>query len=84
MPAVMKPYGNLLIGYIGSPSLIDEVNDAIDSWLGSPLGNGWPLYQGSDGKIVPGKVPSALEIFLNSAAFDIPTYSPGRRRSQCR
>jgi hypothetical protein len=70
MPAVMEPYGNPLIGYIGSPSSIDNFNRAIRNWSASHLGANWPLYKGSDGKAIPGKVPSALEIFLNSAAFD--------------
>jgi hypothetical protein len=70
MPAVMEPFENPLIGYIGSPSRIADVTSAIDSWLGSSLGSGWPLYKGSDGSTVPGKAPSALEIFLNTSAFD--------------
>lgn len=70
MPAVMEPYGNPLIGYIGSPSTIDEFKRAIDSWYASPLGADWPLYKDSAGNVELGKIPSALEIFLNSAAFD--------------
>jgi hypothetical protein len=70
MPAVMEPYGNLLIGYIGSPSTISDFNKAIGKWYASPLGVDWPLYKGNDGKTISDKIPSALEIFLNSAAFD--------------
>jgi hypothetical protein len=70
LPAVMEPYGNPLIGYIGSPSTIDDFKTAIDSWYGSSLGADWPLYKSAEGNIVPGKIPSALEIFLNSAAFN--------------
>ncbi len=70
MPAVMEPYGNPLIGYIGSPSTITHFKTAIDNWSASALGTGWPLYKGNDGKIISGKIPSALEIFLNSAAFN--------------
>jgi len=70
MPAVMEPYGNPLIGYIGSPSGIAAFNTAIANWYGSSLGSDWPLYKNSDGDAVSGKIPSALEIFLNSAAFD--------------
>ena len=70
MPAVMEPYGNPLIGYIGSPSTISNFNAATDKWYASSLGADWPLYKSSDGKIISGKIPSALEIFLNSAAFD--------------
>lgn len=70
MPAVMEPYGNPLIGYIGSPSRISNFKAAIDNWSDSALGTDWPLYKGSDGKIVPNKIPSALEIFLNSAGFN--------------
>ncbi len=52
MPAVMEPYGNPLIGYIGSPSTISNFNKAIDNWSASSLGTQWPLYKGSDGNIV--------------------------------
>ena len=70
MPAVMEPYGNRFIGYIGSPSSIDSFNTAISNWYGSALGANWPLYKDGSGQVVSGKIPSALEIFLNSAAFD--------------
>ena len=70
MPAVMEPYGNSLIGYIGSPSTISNFNAATDKWYASSLGADWPLYNGSGGQTISGKIPSALEIFLNSAAFD--------------
>ena len=70
MPAVMEPYGNPLIGYIGSPSTINSFKTAIDDWSASSLGADWPLYKGNDGQVISGKIPSALEIFLNSAAFD--------------
>jgi hypothetical protein len=70
MPAVMEPYGNLFIGYIGSPSTINDFSKAIGKWYGSPLGVDWPLYKANDGTTLSDKIPSALEIFLNSAAFD--------------
>jgi hypothetical protein len=70
MPAVMEPYGNPLIGYIGSPSSIRGFNTAIGDWHGSTLGADWPLYKDGSGGVVSGKIPSALEIFLNTAAFD--------------
>lgn len=71
LPAAMEPYGNPLIGYVGLPSRIEDVNAAISNWLATGgLAIGWPLYKGSDGNAVPGKIPSALEIFLNAAAFN--------------
>jgi hypothetical protein len=70
MPAVMEPYGNLFIGYIGSPSTINDFSKAIGKWYASPLGVDWPLYKANDGTTLSDKIPSALEIFLNSAAFD--------------
>jgi len=66
----MEPYGNPLIGYIGSPATINDFSAAISNWYSSPLGSGWPLYQDGNGGVVAGKIPSALEIFLNSAAFE--------------
>ncbi len=70
MPAVMEPYGNPLIGYIGSPSTISNFRKAIDGWSATTLGTDWPLYKASGGGVVSGKIPSALEIFLNTAAFN--------------
>ncbi len=70
MPAAMEPFGNPLIGYIGSPVNINAFKTAIDNWSASSLGTDWPLYKDGAGKAVPGKIPSALEIFLNTAAFD--------------
>ncbi|MEO6965976.1 MAG: hypothetical protein ABI076_08790 [Acidobacteriaceae bacterium] len=70
MPAVMEPYGNPMIGYIGSPSRISDFNNAIANWYASPLGADWPLYKNSNGSVIQDKIPSSLEIFLNTAAFD--------------
>ena len=70
MPAVMEPFGNPLIGYIGSPSTLGNFDAAVSKWYGSPLGADWPLYKDSNGKPISSKIPSALEIFLNTAAFD--------------
>lgn len=70
MPAVMEPFGNPLIGYIGSPITLSGFNTATGKWYASPLGADWPLYLGNDGKVISDKIPSALEIFLNTAAFD--------------
>jgi hypothetical protein len=70
MPMVMEPFGNPLIGYIGSPSTLGSFNAATGKWYASPLGADWPLYKGIDGKPITDKIPSALEIFLNTAAFD--------------
>src|SRR6185437_7155541 len=82
MPAVMEPYGNPLIGYIGSPSTIGDFDTAITKWYGSPLGADWPLYKGGDGKAIAGKIPSALEIFLNTAAFnDTSVFLPAPAKS---
>ncbi len=70
MPAVMEPYDNPLIGYIGSPITIVNFNSAVTNWYGSPLGADWPLYKDAAGGVIREKIPSALEIFLNTAAFD--------------
>jgi hypothetical protein len=70
MPAAIEPYGNPLIGYIGSPSTIVNFNAAVTDWYGSSLGADWPLYKTAQGAPIPSKLPSTLEIFLNSAAFD--------------
>lgn len=38
MPAVMEPYGNPLIGYIGSPETITDFSAAIAKWVRFPAG----------------------------------------------
>lgn len=81
MPAAIEPYGNSLIGtccaigWVGSIATIDEVTDAVTDWLGDPIGKDWPLYVDQSSTTtpkatVPGKVPSALEIFLNYNSFN--------------
>ncbi|MEM7224225.1 MAG: hypothetical protein AAF495_14680 [Pseudomonadota bacterium] len=81
MPAAIEPFGNTLegtccpIGWIGSDSTLSEYEQAIASWLMSDLAKDWPLYVDTNSMTVPkatipGKVPSALEIFLNVPAFD--------------
>ena len=81
MPAAIEPYGNSLIGtccaigWVGSTATIDDVNNAVTAWLGNPIGTNWPLYVDQSSTTnpkatVPGKVPSALEIFLNYNSFN--------------
>ena len=81
MPAAIEPYGNSLIGtccaigWVGSTATIDDVNAAVTAWLGDPIGKDWPLYVDQSSTTtpkatVPGKVPSALEIFLNYNSFN--------------
>lgn len=83
MPIVMEPFGNPLIGYIGSPSTLSGFDTASGKWYASSLGTDWPLYQGAGGSTVPNKIPSALEIFLNTAAYDnTSVFSPAPVNSQ--
>jgi hypothetical protein len=81
MPAAIEPYGNSLngtccaIGWVGSTATIGDVNTALDNWRASSLGTGWPFYVDQSSTTnpkatVPRKVPSALEIFLNTAGFN--------------
>jgi hypothetical protein len=72
LPIVMEPYGNPLVGYIGAPSSIGDFSDAVADFLKSDIGKGWPLYVADDGSggVVPGKIPSALEIFAASVVND--------------
>ena len=81
MPAAIEPCGNSLIGtccaigWVGSTATIDDVDSAVNAWLRGPLGTGWPLYVDQSSTTtpratVPGKVPSALELFLNYNSFN--------------
>ncbi len=66
MPAVMEPYGNKLIGWIGAANSIDDFTAAMDRFLNAPdYGVGWPVYAGTT------KIASALEIFLNFNATNL-------------
>lgn len=93
MPAAIKPFGNSLngtccaIGWVGSTAAIDDITKAIDGWLADSLGTDWPVYVDQSSTTnpkatVPGKVPSALEIFLNYNSFnDTSNYSPAPSQS---
>jgi len=93
MPGAIEPYGNSLngtccaIGWVGSTDSIETVSTALDNWRASSLGSGWPSYVDQSSTTnpkatVPGKVPSALEIFLNYNSFnDTSNYSPAPSES---
>src|SRR5262249_40376653 len=60
LPAVMEPFGNPLIGWIGAANTIDGFTEAIKNFRNTPkFGVGWPVYKGT------AKIASALEIFLS-------------------
>ncbi|MGH7048389.1 MAG: hypothetical protein ACREE2_18585 [Stellaceae bacterium] len=93
MPGAIEPYGNSLngtccaIGWVGSTDSIETVSAALDNWRASSLGSGWPFYVDQSSTTnpkatVPGKVPSALEIFLNYNSFNnTSNYSPAPSNS---
>jgi len=93
MPAAIEPFGNTLIntccavGWVGSTASIEAVDTALDNWRASSLGTSWPSYVDQSSTtnpkaIVPRKVPSALEIFLNFNSFnDTSNYSPAPSQS---
>jgi hypothetical protein len=68
MPAAMEPYANPFIGYIGSPGRISDFQTAFVKWQAAYPG--WPLYNDGKGNVLPDKIPSALEIFANTAGFN--------------
>lgn len=73
-PVVMEPFGNSLMGWVGAPDTIGNFSTSVDNFLAGKLkdgssitlGQNWPLLIGGDGKTVPGKIASALEIFAGS------------------
>src|SRR5262249_9594262 len=79
------------VGWVGSIAAIKTVSDQIAGWTNSSLGMGWPLFvdqsvkQPTDGTApttIPGKIPSALDIFGNTLSFDnTSTYSPAPSKS---
>ena len=93
MPAAIEPYGNTLIntccaiGWVGSTASIEVVDTAVRTWRASSLGADWPQYVDQSSTTNPkatvsGKVPSALEIFLNYNSFnDTSNYSPAPSQS---
>ena len=72
-PAVMEPFGNPLIGWVGVNSTIDDFTKAIDGFRKSTIGSGWPFYKGTS------KVASALEFFLD---YTPDHYDPNLTQSQ--
>jgi len=77
LPVVMEPFGNNLVGWVGAPDSVAKFNSAVKDFLASDLAKGWPLFLDGAGKIVPGKVPSALEIFASSVDGDPNSPSDG-------
>ena len=66
LPALMEPYGNPLIGYVGAPNDITGFMTKIGDFLKSAdLGQGWPVYKDSAGATIATKPASALDFFLN-------------------
>ena len=66
LPALMEPYGNPLIGYVGAPNDITGFMTKIGDFLKSAdLGQGWPVYKDSGGATIATKPASALDFFLN-------------------
>ena len=60
LPAVMEPYGNPLIGWVGAENTIDDFTQAISNFRKTAmLGADWPVYKGTS------KIASALEFFLS-------------------
>jgi hypothetical protein len=71
LPVVMEPFGNKLVGYVGAPTSIPQFKKAVNKFLDAEgLGKDWPLYLDNDGHVVPGKVPSVLEILAASIVND--------------
>jgi hypothetical protein len=69
LPVVMEPFGNNLVGWVGTANSIDSFNKAVVDFLNSRgLGKGWPLFIGKNGRVVRDKIPSALEILASSVA----------------
>jgi hypothetical protein len=67
----MEPFGNNLVGYVGAPSSIARFNKAVTDFLNSgTLAKDWPLYLDENHKVVPGKIPSVLEILAASIVND--------------
>jgi hypothetical protein len=65
--------------WVGSTVALETFATNITNWSSSTLGNGWPAYINQKNKpnTVAGKVPSALEIFNDTASFNnTNTYSP--------
>ena len=80
---------HLLRDRLGRLDSHDSTRSITRSLIGSvdPIGTGWPLYVDQSSTTtpkatVPGKVPSALEIFLNYNSFNnTSNYSPAPSKS---
>jgi len=78
----MEPVGNNKVGWVGAPNRIGDFKVKLQTFLDTPnLGQQWPLYLngiGGNGKPVPGKLPSVLEILALDVVNDPKTLNDGK------
>jgi hypothetical protein len=72
LPVSMEPVGNDKVGWVGAPNRIADFYSKVQLFLKTPkVGQQWPLYLdgvGGNGKAVPGKIPSVLDILAQDVA----------------
>lgn len=70
-PAVIGPYKNDQVGYIGTPLTVSQFTTAIDQFLQDPNFAGWPQFR-RDGALLK-KLASPLEAFARLSGKNAPT-----------
>jgi hypothetical protein len=66
LPVAMEPYGNAIIGYVGTVQSTGAFTGAINSFLKTPAYAGWPTFLDASKKPIA-KVPSAGYIFASQS-----------------
>jgi hypothetical protein len=66
LPVAMEPYGNAIIGYVGTVQSTGDFTGGIDSFLKTPAYAGWPTFLDAN-KAPIAKVPSAGYIFASQS-----------------
>lgn len=73
LPAVMVPFDNPQVGYVGSPSPIETFRDALGRFVKDYPG--WPQFVDRQGNTIL-KIPSALHILADDPDMTPPPWPP--------
>lgn len=67
LPVAMEPWGNPLVGWVGTDQPVEMFQSTLSRFLRTPAYLGWPSFVNANDKAVPYKVPSAGFIFASES-----------------
>ncbi len=76
LPALMEPFGNIQVGYVGTPLTIAAFKKALGKFLapGAPF-TGWPQFVDEQKEVIL-KIPSALHVLAGDPDLTPPPWAP--------